>query len=263
MLDAQRTTLDGLPADVAKEYVKGENGVFTLGVAPVNGYALEDIGGLKTALGKERDNARTAKAALEAFGDLDVTKAKEAIAKVAEMANWTPEEKVKQQMDATAAQLNQRHSQEMEKVKTTVGEMSKHLQKRVIEGDAIAAILKEGGNPALLAPIVTKQMKMALVNGEYVGQVIDEAGVVRVSMATGSTDSMTVAELVASMKANETFAPAFAGSGASGGGAGNSSGAGNASGSDTISRTEARNSTKYRAARERAQKAGRRLIIVD
>jgi len=263
MLEAQLPNLEGLNPAIASEYVKGADGTFTLGVNPVNGFSLEDVAGLKTALGAERSNAKAANAKLEIFGDLDAGKAREALAKVAGMATWTPEEKVKEQMAAHAKQLSDKHGIESGKMQETITGMTKHLSKRVIKGDARAAIVKEGGNPDLLEAIVTKQLQMAVVDGEYVAQVIDEKGVVRVSMIPGSTDAMSITELVAGLKSSETYAPAFAGSGATGSGGGNS-GAGGASGNvDTISRKDAQDTPKYRAARDRANKAGRRLVIAD
>lgn len=251
--------LDGLPADVAKEYSKGEDGKFRLQVTPVGGVALEDISGLQSALGKERENVRKATEQLAAFKDIDPAKAREALTKVGEMANWTPEQKVREQIEAAKAQLVDAHGKDRSKLETRIGGLMKQLTRAMITSAATQAIAEARGSTALLLPHVERQTRLKeLENGEFAVEVMDATGNIRIGDAKGAP--MTIAQLVAEMRGSDTYARAFEGSGASGSGAQNKGG-GNAGSPFVLSAEDAKDPAKYRAAKEAASKAGQQLQI--
>jgi hypothetical protein len=262
MLQAQLDSLDGLPEAIASEYAKGDDGKFLLQVGATNGFALENVNGLKTALGKERENVATANAKLLRFGELEPGAAHAALLKVQEMQDWTPDQKSKEAAEAQISQLNSKHGKEMAKVADEAADLRNQLKGQLVTNDATAAIVAAGGNVELLLPHVEKQMKMADVDGKYVAQVIDDDGIPRVSMKTGSTDSMGIGELVESMKSLENFAPAFAGSGASGSGAFGSRAPGGSGGNIVLTWDEAHNPGAYAAAKEAADKSGGTVEIL-
>ena len=192
---------------------------------------------------------------------MDADEARNALSKMSEVANWTPEDKVREQIEAQAKQLTARHSQETEKLTSELDGIKSQLQETLIRNSAIEAITAHKGNVNLLLPHIEAQTRMEFVDGKFVAQVIDENGVPRVSMATGSTDNMSIDELVSSMKSNESYMPAFAGSGATGSGATGSSTGSVQNGTRQMSWQEAHDPQAYRAAKEAANNAGSDLVI--
>jgi hypothetical protein len=217
-------------------------------------------------LSRERTNRETLERKLDAFKDIDPVKAKEALTKVGEMANWSSEDKVKAQIDAVKNQLVEKHTGEKTKLEGQLKTLTTQLEKIMIDAEASKAIAEQKGNVQLLLPHVRSSTRMRQTErGDYVVEILNDKGEVRLSPAAGSTGPMTVTELVTSMKANQTFAPAFAGSGASGSGAsgGGSGGQGGTGGAHTISAADSRDPAKYRAAKEAAAKANAELQIQE
>ena len=85
------------------------------------------------------------------------------------------------------------------------------------------------------------------------------------AIVDGKGNAMSIEQLVEKMKSSEVYARAFDGSGAKGSGATNGGGGSGAKGSGSfkISSTDAKDTSKYRAAREAAEKAGQPLEIAD
>ena len=261
MLKAILNSLDNVPSEIANLYVEID-GRFVLDVEPTGGFALEDVTGLKSSLSKERQNARTAQKALDAFDGLNVDEAREALGKVGEMSTWTPDDKVREQINAREKQLTSKHVAELDKANGELTAIRGQLETQLIQASAMEAIASMGGNVQLLMPHIKSQTRMEMVDGKFVAQVIDENGVPRVSMKTGSTDGMTINELVGSMRDAETFAPAFAGSGATGSGTASTSAAGSgANGNIKMSWEEAHNPEHYRAKKAQAESAGSNIEI--
>ena len=259
-LKAILDTLDGLAADVAKEYTKGTDGKFVLQVTPINGFALENVEGLKTALGKERENNRVATESIKAFEGLDPIKAREALTKITEMANWTPEQKVKEQIEAIKSQLVDAHGKEKTTLEKKLQSYQKQLSNALITAAATQAISAHKGIPDLLLPHVERQTRIRETgDGQLVVEVIDKDGNPRVD---GNGKPLSIEMLVEGMKASDTFARAFEGSGASGSGAGNKGGAGNGQ-QHILNTDDAKNPAKYRAAKDAAAKAGQQLQIAE
>lgn len=77
MLDLIVDSLDNVPEHFKSEYTKGEDGKFHLSVSGV-----EDVSGLKSALQKERDEAKKLREQVKAFDGIDPSKANEALEKL-------------------------------------------------------------------------------------------------------------------------------------------------------------------------------------
>ncbi len=213
---------DSLADNLKSEYKKhtGDASKYILDVASVDNFALEDVQGLKSTLGKVRKELEAEQAKTQAFSGLDATVAREAIKKLEEMKDWTPDDKVKGQIEALKKQLEDKHKGELDTISSENALLLKQLEKTLIESSAVQAIVAEKGNPTLLLPHVMAQAKMKKTDKGYIVEVVDESGNPAISPASGSTAPMTIAELVSQMKTKDAFAAAFAGSGASGVGAG-------------------------------------------
>lgn len=258
----KQEAFDSLSDNLKSEYKKQQDGTFLLDVAPVGDFALENVKGLKSALSSERTTREELEKKFKAFDGLEVDKAKDALKKVEEMANWKPEDKVREQIEALKSQLSGKHKkeideklQEIEKFKTAAINSTK--------GRAIAdALAKHKGAP-FLADTIEKSVKAEFdASGNVILKVFDEKGIARISNASGSQDLMSIDEYVAELKSRDIFAAAFEGSAASGSGA-RTGYKSTGTGKYTISAEEARDPSRYRAAKAEAEKAGVQLQIAS
>ena len=215
-------TYNGLSDQLKPEYKKQEDGTYLLDVTPIDGFALEDVKGLKSSLGAARSERDAAQAQLRNFGDLDPNKAREALKKIEDMAKWEPEEKVKEQIEAIKAQLTDKHKTELDKKHEELANLTKQLEQVMIDELATKEIVAQGGiktSPTVLLPYIRGITRMRQVDGKFVSEVVGADGNARISPATNSTGTMTIAELITEMKGQEAFSPLFNGSGATGSGA--------------------------------------------
>lgn len=244
-----------LAEPLQKEYAQ-KDGRYMLDVEPVDDVALENVKGLKTALSKERTAREGLEKTMKAFEGLDAEKARSALQKIEEMADWKPEDKVKEQIESIKNQLTDKYKKEIEKLEGRKGHLAKKIEQLLIDAKAVQALSEEKGNAKLLLPHIRSVCRVEETqDGDFVARVLDDHGNIRLTEAGGSHDPMEIPELVKLMKKMDTYAPAFAGTGASGSGARGSFGAGG-SGVYRLSVEEARDPAKYRAAKEAAEKAG-------
>lgn len=224
-LKAILDSLDGLSADVAKEYKKGDDGKFRLDVTEVNGFALEDVAGLRSSLSKERENVRTLKEQSKTFEGLDPAKARDAIKKVEEMANWTPEQKVKEQIEAVKTQLLDAHGKEKRALEDRQSKLTKQLEESMIRSVATQAIVELKGTkdaPMVMMPHIERQTRLRETDGKYIVEVIGQDGNPRLTGSQGT--AMTIAQLVDEMKTQDAWAFCFEGKNAKGGGSSSNGG---------------------------------------
>jgi hypothetical protein len=230
-LKAVLKNLDGVDDATKKLYVE-RDGKFILDVESVDGFALEDVGGIKSALSKERDNVREAMRKVEAFKDssgqfIDPVKARDALAKVEKLGDMKPDEKMKEQLEAREKQLLEKFDAERKALVDGNADLTKQIHSLLIDSAAVAALAKKKAPVALLLPHVCAMTRVVKdEQGRFVRRVVDKDGRERISMKAGSTSPMDVDELVEEMEKMDEFAPAFPGSGASGTGARPSNGTG-------------------------------------
>lgn len=258
MLKAVLQTLEGVEEAIAGLYRK-EGDRFVLNVEAVDGFGLEDVAGLKTALASERSAASTARQSLKKYEGLDPDAARAALENAGKGGD-------KAALDSLRAELESKFERELKSVSETKDSLQKQLERELVTSAATAAIAEAGGSVELLLPHVKAAAKMEQTeNGEYRVHIVGDNGQPRVTMKQGSTVNMGIGEYVDSLKAAESFAPAFAGSGRSGTGTRPSKAAGGQGGADphSITYEDARNPSKYQAAKEAATKAGVGLQLVD
>lgn len=253
---------EALDAAFAEHYTEVEDGRWILKVEPVDGFGLEDVSGLKTSLSKERNNAREATTKLKAFEGIDPEDARSALEKAAEMDSWTPQDKVAEQIARREKQLVSKYQKELEERDGTLSHLRGQLEANLVEAAAVSALTKHKGNIELLLPHVKASTRVEQdSNGNFIARVVDRDGHARISMKTGSQDPMSIEELVEGMKTSDTFAPAFAGSGATGSGAVGTRSGGTGTGRVILSQEDSRDPAKYRAAKEQAAASGAELEI--
>ena len=189
-------------------------------VLDLTGY--EDPIGLKSALQKEREAAKTATKQASAWASLGKTP-EEIHALVEAQAQAERDKLVKGgEWDKLKAQMLEQHNKEREADKAAINAGKAAIERHLIDGQASTAIAAAKGVPVLLLPHVKAHVRVVEENGEYVVRVVDKLGNPRVD-AKG--EFLSIADLVGEMRQDAIFGRAFEASGTTGGGAsGNPSG---------------------------------------
>ena len=214
---------DALPETVTpkEEYKKRDNGKYVLDVTSVDGLELAEVSKLQSALSKERENNRKVAEQLKVFEGLDPAKSREAMKKVEEMATWTPEQKVKEQIEAVKASIIEAHGKEKAGLEERLSKLTKSLEEAMIVSVASQALAEQKGSVRLLMPHVRQQTRLREADGQFVVEVLGSDGNPRLIGSDGHP--MSIGELITEMKTQNDFASAFEGTGATGSGANKSS----------------------------------------
>lgn len=225
MLKAKIDSLDTID-EKDRHHYKEVDGKFIADIESVDGYALEDIQGLKSALGKERKSAETFSKKLSLFGDNTPDTVSELIAQVEQLKDGSSEEKLNSLVEAKVKSVRDKLEGDITSKDTQITDLNGLLEKIVIES-AIDTALSQfdfqfEGAKNLIRPHIKEQLKLGKdPAGVPIAKVIDiknpDAGE-RISLKTGSTDFMDVTELLSLMSSGKDFSGIFKGSGKSGGG---------------------------------------------
>lgn len=257
-LKAVIDSLEGVPEAIAGEYTQRDDGKFQLSVESSGGMSLEDVGGLKSALGAERGAREKAEKAARAFEGLDPSDIKAKLERLQEFEAIDPEKEAGRLADEKAAakieQMSQKYQQEIAAAQESIQSLEGQLDQVTRHDQATAIIVKHGGNPKLLLPHVLAQTRSKQIDGgRRMIEVLDDAGNPKIKDAQGTP--MGLEDLVVEMKASDDFAPCFRGSGASGSGTPPANGAG---GTGTRSTT----SKRFQAMTEDEKAEARSALVV-
>jgi len=204
-----------------KSEYKEADGKYVLDVVPVEGYALEDVTGLKTSLGAERTAKTRAEKALEKFKDIaDPAAALAALTELEELKAIDPKKEADKlantKFESAKSQLLQKHTGELQTRDDRIKQLTTAVEKLVIDSTAKSAIAEAKGSIELLLPHVRSATRVKEENGEFSVEVIDAQGNGRI--ANGKGAAMTISDLIAEMKTSDTFGRAFEGDNISGSG---------------------------------------------
>lgn len=191
---------------------EGMEGKFVLAVDTVGGYALENVDGLKSALGKERTARERLERDVVRFKDIDPDKARDALAKLQELGEIDPAKEADKlantKFEAAKTQLLEKHGQELAGRDERIGKLNGAVDKLVRKAAAATALAEAKGSVDLLLPHVLASTRVKETDdGEFVVEVIDDKGNVRIGDAKGSP--MTIEGLVAEMRQSERYGRAF------------------------------------------------------
>ena len=178
---------------------------------------VEDVTGLKSALHKERENAKNAGSQLrqlkEQFGDIDPERYQELLN--AESQREEAEAKKAGERDKLRDQMTAKLSEELDKRSKREQHLLDVIKASKIDAAVIAALNEVGGNVSLMLPHVKDRMELVEEDGQFFARVVDDAGTVRVN---GEGKFLTAKELVSEMRDQDSFAAAFKADVKSGGG---------------------------------------------
>lgn len=212
-------SLDQAPEALREHYTERE-GKFVLNVEAVDGYALEDVTGLKSALGAERTKREQLERDVVKYKDIDPDKARSALAKLAELGDLDPTKEADKiantRFEAAKSQLLEKHQAEVGQRDERIGMLTSTLDDLLRRQRATAALAAAKGNVDLLLPHVLSATRTVEKDGKFAVEVIDGAGNIRIGDGKGTP--MDLDALVSEMRSSPTFKAAFEGEGHGGGG---------------------------------------------
>lgn len=273
-LKAMLESVEELAPEIAEHYTE-KDGKYYLAVTPVDGLELSVTKGLKSALGKEKESVVRLKKQVETFGDLDPIAAREALDKMDEIANWTPDEKTKEQQEAFEKQLTtklekERQQQlakftgEQEKLTARNTVLQKQLHHTMIDMAATKAIIDADAEPELLLHKVTSRMEVREDgDGKFQTVILDSEGNPQMTTAPGKYDElMSIDEFIAELREIPALQPAFKGSGMTGTGGKPSASSTPGQKKHTVTAAQAADFQTYRNLKIAAEKDGVQLTPI-
>lgn len=263
-----KSEFDALPEVIRAHYAESD-GKFVLD-ADVD--AHPKVGGLKSALQKERDEQAKAKKEFDKLkaqvGDTDLDKARDALTKIQAMADkkLLDEGQIEEFIKAKTQQMVAAHENQVKtfqtqlgdrdtKLKTLSGELKKLKINSTIERLALDKGIKKTAIDDAIARFTVIGVDGVLWDLDESGNVIAKKGD-QIVYGKDATKPMSFEEgfEVLATKASHLFETS------SGGGA-NNTGVKVAGGQHTISREDARDPVKYRAAQKAATDAKAELVV--
>jgi len=217
----ENQTVDDLakvPENFQAFYTKNEDGTFS--VAEALAAAASAVDGLNGSLGQARGEAKAAREGqtdltpLEEYGD-DVTSIAENVA--AQIATLTSKSgDTAKQLDNVRATLTAGHAKQLGVKDTRISVLDQALREQLVDSQLLTAIAAREGNAQLLLPAMRGLVKMSEAEpGKFAASVLMPDGTERFNEAG---EPMTITQLVASMEADDSFAPCFPSSLPPGGG---------------------------------------------
>lgn len=212
--------------ETLRPYYKETEKGFILDVQESNGYALENVQGLRSALSKERGRAQEFEKRSSQFselGDMSPAEIKQALEELNTLKQLDPSKEAdkiaEQKLKSFQEQMTKKHQTEVGTVKQSADRYKNQLQSLLIDDAAKNAILAAGGNDKTIAymlPTVKASLSLRETENGFMTQVIDSNGHPQIGDSNGNP--MTVTQLVEQLKSQELWSGAFPGRQRSGGG---------------------------------------------
>lgn len=210
-------SLEGLDESTAALY-RAEGERFVLDIEPVDGFALENVTGLKAALQSERTAKDEAVKLAKAFEGLDPSTVREALEKVESMKNWTPDDKLAQQIEAKTKEVASSKQAEIDALMAKLGATTNALGAVTIERELVDAATKANFVAPKLAPkLFGDDVKLREVDGVFAAVVVDAKGEPRTQVtANGDIVPFTIGDYVLEQSKRPEYAALIKGNPASG-----------------------------------------------
>ena len=212
-------SLEDLPEGL-RPAAKNEGGKFI--VAELGqGWAIENVAGLRQALVEERETIGKLKAAVKAFDGIDPAAASEAREALEKLK--AGQLKGSKEIEDYKASVEKKMAEERAKLEGKLNARTAALRERMIRGELAPVVAKMGGGEAMDA-ILTLASQHVRIDEDDAGNlnhsIVDASGKPRLTKKSGSSSPMGFDELIAEMRdASSTRglfqAPAAGGSGGS------------------------------------------------
>ncbi len=195
---------EDVPDEVKSIYIEKE-GLFVLDVEQKEGYSLENVTGLKSALQSERNNSKTLNEKLVGFQALNETLNQQASIKKPTEGDLGKVSQLEMKISEMTTVMKERDSlYNGLKLKNEVNSAFSAYQKDLMPNA-----------DKLLLPHIESKIKM--IDGAV--KVVDHSGQVRISTNGSSVTDMTVNELIGEFKNDSAYSTCWKGTNASGSGA--------------------------------------------
>lgn len=213
-----------LPELIRKEYKQGEDKFFYPDVAEKDGWAFENVTGLRTTMRDERarreewerkhgELART----LNGLDPKEITELPGLKKKLKEMESWTPEEKVQARILGLEGEYKTKLSDAERTRLEEISTREKEIRELLV--DARARVVLSGLDAIdveMLLPHVHRDVRVERKDGKSLIIVVDDHGDPVTTKKAGAVGNMQLEELLEGYK--KKWPNAFKGTGATGGG---------------------------------------------
>jgi hypothetical protein len=227
-----------------------------------DGFALDDIKGLKGSLESERaareKHESDLRALREAIGDVDITEARKALDRMKKSGGDLSKDEAVQALIATATgELKTKLETDVKKATDRAAKLEGSVRKLVIRNALHEAITKAKGNAELLMPHAEAHADVDGLDGDNPRLVFlgEDGKTKRLSLKSGDNGLMGADEFVQTFLVPK-FPPAFAGPGTTGSGAGGHGAPSSTTGRIVLTREQAKNPQAYQRAKDAAAKTG-------
>lgn len=208
-------------AEAIRAEYREDGDEFVLDVTPVGGYALEDLSGLKTTVGKLKSENKTLKDQVKAYevdGELvDPDQVQTALKTLKELGNLSPQQLAEEKVKSALKQAEEKFNKTLGTKDGEVKELSAAIERVMVDQAATAAIASKKGNVKLLLPHVKGFVKVVKDGKDFKVQVVDHEGNPKIHVEKGKTSEMTLEQLIDEMSGSDDFASAFEATGKAGG----------------------------------------------
>lgn len=196
---------------------------FMLDIQPANGYGLEDVSGLKSALSKERAKAQELEKKMSNFSNYDPSDLQDKLSRLEQLESLDPSKEADKIAEAKLKslqdQMSTKHKKEIESLQGSSDKYKTQLKNLLIDDAAKNAILSAGGDERTITymlPHVKSQLSLQETENGFMTQVVDGNGYPQVGDSNGNP--MTINQLIENMKSQDLWSGAFPGRNKSGGG---------------------------------------------
>jgi uncharacterized phage infection (PIP) family protein YhgE len=224
MLKAVYEAADDIPENLREYYAESDAGGYILSVSDESGYALENVQGLKSTLGKLKDRATKAEEGLKQYSAIGRSPQElaEALQQLESLRITQGEEseaisRMKAELDNVKRSARENIEQATAPIQSLADARMEQIKDLLIDSQLQNAIIEAGGNPRLLMPILKNEVRARTDDdGKVIVEIVDADGTPRVKGK--DLAPMGFSDLVAERRNDPDLAVAFKANGHSGGG---------------------------------------------
>lgn len=224
MLKPIYESADDIPENLKEYYAESDAGGYILSVSDESGYALENVQGLKSTLGKLKDRATKAEEGLKQFSAIGRSPQElaEALSQLESMQISQGEEseaisRMKAELESVKRSARENVEKATAPIQSLADARMEQIKDLLIDSQLQNAIIEAGGNPRLLMPILKNEVRARTdEEGKVVVEIVDGEGTPRIKGQ--DLTPMGFADLVAERRNDPDLAVAFKANGHSGGG---------------------------------------------
>lgn len=212
-------SLEDLDQATASLYRETDAG-YVLDVEPVEGYALEDVAGLKKVVSELQAKNQRQRDALKAWSELKPDEVRASLEELEALRLAGADQKAKfaEQVKAHESRIESKYKAQLEEATARANSATQRLRDEMVDRHLAEAISATQGYDHFLRPALRERVKVVDEEGEMHVRVFDGDDV-KLAFPKGMTPRpMTVREFVEDLRSDEKWANAFQGAAVGGSG---------------------------------------------